>query len=140
MKAIVVLLLSQTLTGCCLFGDGCFVLRGEARRQVMGEPYMDSWVKAGVTKEQRKQDSIACGDETPHMIGKPWFSDETRKQMQEVASKTNRSGYAHLIAVWERCMMAKGYQYTGKCYDEEFPGRHKNSMFLDGSPACGATY
>ena len=89
-----------------------------------GPPEIEYWIKPDTSAEQRVQDSKECGG-TP--LGSS-FNDEqieTERQSGELIL----APLSRLHHKWERCMLSKGYQYTGLCLD--------NSVSR-ARPACGA--
>lgn len=118
------LCLSFLLTGC-----GTQVpLSGKARDDYMKsiKPYLQYWDKPGMTSEGRSQDSASCGGGSSDHA--PEFHPNKIKAAQR-PGETENATYTRLFHDWERCMIKKGYRYTGKCSDNEI-SRAK--------PACGA--
>ncbi len=113
-----------SLAGCC--PNGCFVLTGEAyRRAAYPKPYLHKWEKQGATPEDRMQTSFDCGGVyTDH----PGFG-ESRIAQERLTGEDFADTYARLFRAYERCLAAKGYHFTGECYDNEISRK---------SPACGA--
>ena len=90
-----------------------------------GPPRIESWIKPDTSAEQRVQDSKECGGST---LGAN-FSDKQMEAERQLGEKGYFAPLARLHDKWERCMLSKGYQYTGQCLD--------NSVSRS-SPACGA--
>jgi len=99
----------------------------EAYEELMHpKPLIKKWEKPGMTEETRNQDSNDCGggSDARRTPASPGFSPEKIKAEQ-------RPGEEELVAFfrlkdkWERCMLNKGYRYTGECSSRP-------------SPACGA--
>lgn len=86
-------------------------------------PYIEYWEKYGVTREDRARDNLTCraGGVTAGGIYKPEF-DKAR-----LPGEKEHETYSRLFDDWQRCMLKKGYRFTGPCYDNEV-GRT--------SPAC----
>ena len=126
MKRQVLLLslsfISFLLAGCLNIEPA---LSGKARGDYLKsiKPYIEYWEKPGRTTGLRHRDSLACraGGVTAEGIYRPDF-DRAR-----TSRETEHETYDRLFEDWQRCMIAKGYHFTGKCYDNEV-GRS--------SPAC----
>ena len=102
--------------------SGCVVGFGVASEP--GPPEIEYWIKPGTSAEQRVQDSKECGGST---LGAN-FSDK-QMEAERQPGESILSLLKRLHHKWERCMLSKGYQYTGQCLD--------NSVSRS-SPACGA--
>lgn len=89
------------------------------------KPYLQKWEKPGGTAEARIQSSADCGGGSGD---KPGFSRSKIKEAQKNDESEGQT-YGRLFDEWERCMVRKGYRYTGECYDNEISRA---------SPACGA--
>lgn len=109
------------------------------------KPYLQRWEKFDATSEVRREDAYECGGgrgiaspgsvcwETPTGcpdIGDdvPVFSQRKVKTSQHPGEKESET-YNRLHRDWQRCMIGKGYHYTGECYD---------SAISRATPACGA--
>ena len=103
--------------------SGCVVGFGVASEP--GPPEIEYWIKPGTSAEQRVQDSKECGGST---LGAN-FSDKQMEAERQLGEKGYFAPLARLHDKWERCMLGKGYQYTGQCFD--IPVSRS-------SPACGA--
>ena len=100
------------LAGCSM----CFVPTG----LVPPKPYGSLWVKDGVTAEQKRQDSWACGAlPIPDAENRPAFSDEKIRAEKHPEDRNNTRAYLRLTKAWSECMKAKGYIYRGPSYDLE---------------------
>ena len=82
-------------------------------------PLSDEWEKEGVNHEDRRQDWIACGG---NKTG--WYDVPTKATGLEYNAE---SALAHHKI--QRCMLGKGYRYTGPCHGNEI---------TNAWPACGA--
>ena len=102
--------------------SGCVVGFGVASEPC--PPEIEYWIKPGTSAEQRVQDSKECGGST---LGAN-FSDK-QMEAERQPGESILSLLKRLHHKWERCMLSKGYQYTGQCLD--------NSVSRS-SPACGA--
>ena len=91
-----------------------------------GPPRIESWIKPGTSAEQRVEDSKECGGT---QLGSSGFTDQQIEAERQPGEKGYFSPLARLHHKWERCMLSKGYQYTGQCLD--------NSVSR-ARPACGA--
>lgn len=91
-----------------------------------GPPRIESWIKPDTSAEQRVQDSIDCkGNEK----GDPVFSQINIQEAMQPEDKDERDARDRMYDNWERCMLNKGYLYTGQCFSSEFSRSR---------PACGA--
>jgi hypothetical protein len=86
----------------------------------------EDWSKPGHSDAERRSDWKNCGG---HENGNfsPKIEIVRREQKQE--EKDGSLAYDRLYLELQRCMKRLGYQYIGKCYDNEI------SRSL---PACGA--
>lgn len=118
-----------TLVGAPALLSGCFM--GElANRGTLTPPtpYLLKWEKPGISAEGRRKESRGCGSDmldssiNPDGIAFSQARIEANRQTGESAEAV----YGKLFDEWQRCMLKKGYRYTGECYVK---GR---------SPACGA--
>ena len=90
-----------------------------------GPPEIEYWIKPGTSAGQRVQDSKECGGTT---LGSS-FNDQQIEGERQPGEKGYFAPLARLHDKWERCMLGKGYQYTGQCFD---------NPVSRSSPACGA--
>ncbi|MEJ7029227.1 hypothetical protein, partial [Ralstonia solanacearum] len=90
------------------------------------KPYIEKWDKPGMTSDTRDQDSANCGGGSGSHA--PGFSQKRINEEKRPGEKES-SAYARLFYNWERCMIKKGYRFTGECYNNEISRA---------SPACGA--
>ncbi|MCM8566980.1 hypothetical protein [Thauera linaloolentis] len=124
LKSASLLSLSLVLSGClygqCLNGP-CALERKAYLKSI--RPYIEYWEKSGMTVDSRHRDSVDCraGGVTAAGIYRPEF-DKAR-----LSDEKEHETYNRLFRDWQRCMVAKYYRFTGKCYDNEI-GRT--------SPAC----
>lgn len=105
LKKIITILLCFGLSGC---GIGGFWMTGNPFTSPP-TPLSDYWEKKGVTVEKRRQDWVMCEGND-----KGWydvFEKVEGKEYNELSRKRK-----HEI---QRCMLEKGYHYTGPCYDNE---------------------
>ena len=112
------------LTGCC--PNGCFVVHGDLyQRLAHPKPYIENWEKPGADSAVRAQDAVNCNSGfrfTPQFI-----AQEQVKSVQRT-DETEDDTYHRLFNDWQRCMIKKGYRYTGYCSAE----------YAKVAPACGA--
>lgn len=86
---------------------------------------LEYWDKLGMTQESRLKDAADCGGGYTIYTG---FSQETIRVAQ-LPGETERGTRSRLLHDWERCILNKGYRFTGTCYDNDVS---------KASPACGA--
>jgi len=97
-----------------LMGCGTQVpLSGRAFDEYMKsiKPYLQYWDKPGMTPEGRRQDSVGCGAGDSDYV--PGFG-KTKIKAAQRPGETNNETDARLLHDWERCMIAKGYRFTGE--------------------------
>jgi len=84
------------------------------------KPYIAYWTKDGMTEDGRLWDWVGCGGGNDGS-----FSWKTKEQMpgesNEQSSRRQRDDH-------QRCMIQRGYRYTGDCSSPEMKSR----------PLCGA--
>lgn len=108
--------ISVLLTGCT-FG---FVPTGlESAR-----PYLTFWDKPAMTIEDRRDDWVECGGSSDGSFS-PYIGLLNKERRPE--EKDRSAAHYRLDNELQRCMLNKGYRYTGKCYDNEISRT---------SPAC----
>jgi hypothetical protein len=115
------------LIGLCLALVGCCALECVAPLQPI-KAYLQYWEKYGMTDEARRRDSAECGGGASEENA-PSFGEEQVRSARRIGDKDEFASRTRLFHDWERCLLKKGYQFTGKCYDNE-TSRAK--------PACGA--
>lgn len=121
--AVCIFVSSALLSGC---GIGGFWMNGDPSAGKNIKPYIEKWDKPGMTPDSRDQDAASCGGGSGSHA--PGFSQKKINEERRPGEKEN-SAYARLFYNWERCMIKKGYRFTGECYDNEISRA---------SPACGA--
>jgi hypothetical protein len=82
--------------------------------------YGEYWVKEGMTVEQWREDWVACGGKEDGT-----FSWDVRKKMPGESDDAART---RLNSEFQRCMLRRGYRYTGDC----------SSEYMKALPLCGA--
>ncbi len=113
------------LSACC--PNGCFVLSGAAFEALARpSPMRDDWSKPDRSDAERRIDWGKCGG---YENGNFVPERELVKKEQRPDEKDGTLAYDRLYLELQRCMKRLGYQYIGKCYDNEI------SRSL---PACGA--
>lgn len=119
---ILIFFIPFVFSGC---GIGGYWMNGNPFVSEPGPPEIEYWIRPDSTAEQRVQDSITCG-------GSPLGANFSRKQLEAERQPGEHiflGPLSRLHDKWERCMLSKGYQYTGQCLD--------NSVSR-ARPACGA--
>lgn len=116
------LCLSLLLAGCELVFQAGTGLSGQAREDYIKsiKPYLQYWVKEGMTVDGRLRDWVACGGDPDggfSMHVNRMLPGETNEQAR------TRQSFAH-----QRCMLRSGYRYTGNCSSADMKAR----------PLCGA--
>ena len=108
MKKLIVLFLPAVLSGCLLESVG------RIDRNI--KPYGAHWVKEGMTRESRRQDSWACGAvRTEIAANGPIFSDDDITLEKIAIDKNDYGPRGRLFDKWGRCMQSKGYTYLEQC-------------------------
>ena len=120
---ILIFFIPFVFSGC---GIGGYWMNGNPFVSEPGPPAIESWIKPGTSAEQRVEDSKECGGT---QLGSSGFTDQQIEAERQPGEKGYFSPLARLHHKWERCMLSKGYQYTGQCLD--------NSVSR-ARPACGA--
>jgi len=76
------------------------------------KPYGIHWIKEGMTEEQRRRDSWACGAaKTPHAADHVVFGKEQLQREKHPDDEDDFASRTRLTKAWIACMRAKGYQY-----------------------------
>jgi len=103
----------MTLAGC---GIGGLWMNGDPRVSP-SQPYGAHWVREGMTRESRREDSWACGAAdtvvaADHVI----FSKEQLAAARLPSDRDNFIGsHGRLMNQWQACMKSKGYSYLHQC-------------------------
>jgi hypothetical protein len=99
-----------------LLGCGTqLALSGKAREDYLKSirPYGTYWVKDGMTAEQRRRDSWACGAApTAHAADHVAFSAEQLRRERHADEHDNFGSRERLTKEWVACMKSKGYRYN----------------------------
>lgn len=97
-------------------------LSGKARENYLKsiKPYIVYWERAGTSEAMRLQDWQACGGDENGTFS--WDSRKTLPGETESAARTR------LQFEFQRCMIRKGYRYSGDC----------TSDYMKTRPLCGA--
>jgi hypothetical protein len=125
LRVISCFVMVATLSACC--PNGCFVLSGAAFEALANpSPMREDWSNSGRSDAERRSDWQNCGG---YADGN--FSPKTEivRREQRPDEKDGSPAYDRLYLELQRCMKRLGYQYIGKCHDNEI------SRSL---PACGA--
>jgi hypothetical protein len=136
----------------CTFGNGMICGPQTPRAYCDGatyerlahpKPSLQQWEKPAMTSEGRRQDAYDCGGGRGKASPEsacwatsrcPDLSDDVpvfgRNQIKAAQRPGNTENETHrlLIYDWQRCMLKKGYRYTGYCSVE----------YAKEAPACGA--
>jgi hypothetical protein len=125
LKVLSCFAITATLSACC--PNGCFVLSGAAFEALARpSPMRDDWSKSGRSDAERRSDWENCGG---YENGNFVPERDLVKKEQRPDEKDGTLAYDRLYLELQRCMKRLGYEYIGKCYDNEI------SRSL---PACGA--
>lgn len=80
------------------------------------KPYLHLWEKEGVIQAQgRRDDSANCGGQPSDSNPMRVYNEESLQLQGETHWETRQ----RLAYQWQRCMLNKGYRFTGACYDNE---------------------
>ncbi|MEX3948283.1 hypothetical protein AB4Y40_11095 [Paraburkholderia sp. EG287B] len=118
-------LLSGCLAGAGFITSGCIILdgapTGEAYERAISPStsHSDSWEKAGVSEEQKRDDWIACGGKRNGLFDPP-YNRKSDGDAGAFFARENRK--------LQRCLIGKGYRFTGQCIHD----------MAKTEPACGA--
>ena len=125
----IVLLLCTLVSGCellCQAGTGtCGLSREQAERLLHPKPFIEYWDKPGMTVEGRRQNWMECGG-----LSDGSFSPSERILEAEKTRLGVTMSIAHfrLESDFQRCIISKGYHYTGACTE---------GISMSALPACG---
>lgn len=107
MRKILVLVLMLCLSGC-------LERIGQIDRNL--KPYGAHWIKDGMTRDQRRQDSWSCGaDMTVHAADYVVFSKEKKTSARLPSDQSDYGPDDRLTKQWESCMRSKNYVYLHQC-------------------------
>ncbi len=114
-----------SLAACC--PNGCFVLSGAAFQALANPtPMREQWSRSDKSDADRRLDWENCGGyKNGNFSPTQEAVDKERRSEETSDTPATKRMYLEL----QRCMLRKGYQYIGICYDNEI------SRTL---PACGA--
>jgi hypothetical protein len=113
------------LSACC--PNGCFVLSGAAFEALAyPTPLREQWFSLDRSDAERRLDWEGCGG---YKDGGFSPKEELIEQEKRSHEKDILPAHHRLYLELQRCMKRLGYQYIGKCHDNEI------SRSL---PACGA--
>lgn len=126
MKAANVLyvLMVAALSGCYIGPGGIcgpqtpiYYCQSKADQEKMRpKPYGAHWVKEGMTRESRRDDSWGCGAaRTEHAATKPVFPEDQLKAAKLPTDLNDILADSRLTKSWANCMQSKGYVYIDFC-------------------------
>ncbi len=96
--------ISLLLGGCCMLE--C------VGKLSPSQPFGAHFIKDGMTKESRLDDTVACGSgRTEYVL----FSDEEIKAAKQPEDPNDIRAYLRLRDQWASCMRDKGYVYLEYC-------------------------
>ncbi|WP_247425012.1 hypothetical protein [Ralstonia pseudosolanacearum] len=128
MKKIYEMAIAIALLSGCTIGNGqicgpqtpaAYCDREAYEALIHPKPYIEKWEKPGTSSEMRGQASASCGGGDSDRA--PLFTTAQIRAEQGPGEKEIFS-YYRLHDNWQRCMLKKGYRYTGKCYSQSSPG------------------
>lgn len=126
---LVFILFSVTVLQACTLGNGmiCTPMMPQIdckhdvyQRLTHPVPSRDEWDMPNVSTQNRGQDWDRCGGDKDG-----WYRTVTGK---DALTKENIEKSSEMSHATQRCMLKKGYHYTGSC----------DSSVMRVSPACGA--
>ena len=80
------------------------------------KPYGAHWIKEGMTREGRREDSWTCGAAaTTHAADGPIFGDNQIGRERKSSDQNDYGPRGRLLDQWRSCMTAKGYLYLEQC-------------------------
>lgn len=130
-KLVSIVLISFLMTGCSI-GNGricgpqtpAINCNKEGYERLMDTtPYIEKWKKENGTPGGRDVASEECGGGRGKYA--PVIPDKVI-QAERLPGESKDKAYDRLRINWQRCMVKKGYRYTGECYGTR------------NTPACGA--
>ena len=101
----------MSLGGC---GIGGHWMTGDPSAGRNVKPYGAHWVKEGMTRESRRDDSWDCGAAST-AIGAdgPVFSRSMYDAERTPSDENDWAPYRRLLDRWSTCMSSKSYQFLG---------------------------
>jgi len=127
----------QLLVFTCVVMTGCTIGNGricgfqtpaidcdKAAYERLQKPYVEKWQKLGMTVAQRDQDTLSCGSVIAGP-GAPSFTRAALQAEEKPGDDLSDDAFTRLHRHWQRCMLKKGYHYTGDCSGKT------------STPACG---
>jgi len=115
---IIFVLNSLLMSSCGIGGYWMNGVSGKERTEYLNsiKPYGAHWVKEGMTRESRRDDSWACGAaRTEPAANGPIFSDEDIALEKSAIDKNDYGPRGRLFDKWGKCMQSKGYAYLEQC-------------------------
>lgn len=113
---------SISLTAC---GIGGFWMNGDPSEGRNVKPYLYYWEKPDMTAQGRKEDWVECGGKSNGNWGPSIKMTNEEKRPNENGTD---AAYERLHNEFQRCILKKGYYYTGKCDNKK----------MRAQPACWA--
>ena len=102
-------MLSGCLYGQCINGP-CALERSAILKSI--KPFGAHFIKDGMTKESRLDDTVACGSgRTEYVL----FSDLEIQAAKQPDDPNDIRAYLRLRDQWASCMRGKGYVYLEPC-------------------------
>ena len=87
--------------------------------------YIEHWEKSDMTTDGRMQDWIDCGGRSNGNFS-PYHAQVIEEKRSD--EKGTDASYKRLSDKLQRCILKKGYHYTGHC----------DNQIMKAEPACGA--
>ena len=82
------------------------------------KPYLHCWKEQGLDSAARRQDSLQCGTaRTDYAIEHVVFDKAVISAAMLPGEADEAAAYTKVFHRWERCMLAKGYLFSGECPD-----------------------
>lgn len=113
------------LCASCTFGNGhicgpqtpqAYCDKEAYEKLMYPKPYGAHWIKEGMTKEQRREDSWACGAaRTAYAADKPVFDRDQLEKERLPEDKNDYGPDGRLTDRWSSCMQSKGYVFLKEC-------------------------
>lgn len=109
IKLFLTAVLCAFLAAC---GIGGYWMTGDPSVGVNVKPYGAHWIKDGMTKESRLDDTVACGSgRTEYVL----FSDDKILAAKRPDDPNDIKAMGRLTKEWAECMRDKGYVYLEYC-------------------------
>jgi hypothetical protein len=102
--------LAVLLTGCGIGGVWLDPSNAPSRPP---DPFLNHWIKEGITKESRRGDSWACGA-APTVFAAE-YARPPEEQLNGKVGKKWHDALEQFSKQWISCMKSKGYVYLENC-------------------------